>query len=167
MWTSYTRFIAKYRARMRQKEDEMSQNWWFHGRKILGGGNMSPNIFARGTLLLFSTHLLRDTKSIFCHQVQFFCCLNRLKPVITNLGWTRGGGASLQDFRKDTNAPPKFCMTQSHFFVIKLLKVSDNKSEVDNKPEVDGEEKCSFSSFAWFKVNLLSSSSVLLFLSIA
>jgi len=45
-----------------------------------------PKIFARGALMLMSlTQILHNTKSIFCHQVQFY----RLKSVITNLGWTR------------------------------------------------------------------------------
>jgi len=38
-------------------------------------------------MLLSSPQLLHDTKSIFCHQVQFF--YYHLKSVITNLEWMR------------------------------------------------------------------------------
>jgi len=39
--------------------------------------------------MLLSPQLLHDTKSIFCHQVQFYFFYH-LKSVIKNLGWMRG-----------------------------------------------------------------------------
>jgi len=37
--------------------------------------------------MLLSPQLLHDTKSIFCHEVQFFYFFYYLKSVIINLGW--------------------------------------------------------------------------------
>jgi len=98
-----------------------------------------------GTLMFLYPQLLHDTKSIFCHQVQLFYFFFHLKLVIANLEWTKGEGEHVsQHFRqRDTDASPKFCMTQSQSSVIKFSsfiflspEVSDNKPGVDewNKP---------------------------------
>jgi len=50
-------------------------------------GMRPPNISPDGSTNVFVSHHFHDTKSIFCHQVQFFYIFCHLKSVIINLRW--------------------------------------------------------------------------------
>jgi len=95
------------------------------------GGNTSPPAFLPegGTIMLLSPQLLRDSKSIFCHQVHFIYFLYRLKSVITNVG-EHGEDASPQYFLLggggDTNTLPNFTQGWTH---LKTLMIWNKKLE--------------------------------------
>jgi len=78
------------------------------------GGTRLPTFSPRGHLCFCFPQLLPDAKSIFCHQVQFFCFFYHLKSVITNLRWMGRINTQIIWWQLvNAFVPPNFCMTQS------------------------------------------------------
>jgi len=114
--------------------------FWDFFMGVKPGGTRLPNVFVRkGTLMLLSPQLLHDTKSIFCHQVQFFYSFYHLKSVITNLGWMSGINCQI------------IWLHSSNILEIVLVILLVNAFVLPP-------------TFPWHKVNLLPSSSVIILL---
>jgi len=65
--------------------------------KTTGGGHVPPTCTSGGNTNAFVPQLFHATKSVFCHQVQFFYFSTSLKSVIAK---PREGGTSPQHLHK-------------------------------------------------------------------